>query len=354
MSYIHDMATSALRYLPAETAHNLTLWGLARNFGPRNCAPDPDALRTEIWGRQLSNPVGMAAGFDKNGRVIDGVLAMGFGFHEIGGITPLPQQGNPRPRLFRLPRDRALINRMGFNNDGLEVIAERLTNFRQTATPNPQAVGANLAANTNSADAIEDFVQLSVRLAPIADFLTIDISCPNTKDGQQFLSPGPLAALLAALTQAGPAEAIAPRLIKLSPDIDDGILAELLAVTLEAGIDGIIISNTSSARPDDLVSPHARERGGLSGEPLKKPSIAMLSAVYRRTKGAVPLIGVGGISDGGDAYARIRAGATLVQLYTGLVYGGPGLLPKLKEDLAACLAADGFACVAEAVGADHR
>ncbi len=351
-----DFAVAMLRFLPAETAHKLTLWGLVQKFGPRATAPDPGILKTEIWGQQLSNPVGMAAGFDKSGTVIEPVLNMGFGFHDVGGITPLPQPGNPRPRLFRLSQDRALINRMGFNNDGMEAIAHRIMNFRQsTSFGSEKMVGANLAANTDSKDAIEDFVNLYVRLAPLVDFLTIDISCPNTKDGQQFLSPGPLAALLAALTDATKQDTVpTPRLIKLSPDIEQGQLGDILTIALGAGIDGIIVSNTSANRPASLLSRQARERGGLSGEPLKGPATQMLASVYRQTQGEVPLIGVGGISSGSDAYARIRAGATLVQLYTGLVYEGPGLLPRLKADLAARLAADGFSSIAEAIGADHR
>lgn len=352
MSRVHDLATQLLRHLPAEAAHDLTLWGLTNGWGPHPAPSDPPSLAIEVWGRQFANPVGMAAGFDKNAKAISGVLAMGFGFHEVGGITPAPQLGNPRPRLFRLPGDRALINRMGFNNDGLERIAERLARFRETQPGSP--VGANLAANTNAGEPIEDFVLSTGRLADLADFLTIDISCPNTADGQLFLSPGPLGALLAALRAAAGRNGAPPRLIKLSPDLDDARTADLIDVAMAASIDGIIVANTSVDRPTALTHRHRGERGGLSGRPLFAPSTRMLGLVYRQTEGRIPLIGVGGIASGRDAYAKIRAGASLVQIYTALVYQGPGLVERIKRDLAALLHADGFARLADAVGADHR
>ncbi|MCZ6763957.1 MAG: quinone-dependent dihydroorotate dehydrogenase [Alphaproteobacteria bacterium] len=364
MSRIHDLTAAALRRLPAERAHNLTLWGLARGLGPHRDLADDPALGIDLWDRHFTNPIGMAAGFDKNAGAIAGVLDIGFGFHEIGGITPAPQTGNPRPRLFRLAADQGLINRMGFNNDGLDAIADRLAQFRgqtlATEAGRRPIVGANLAANTDSAEPIDDFVRSAVRLSHLADFLTIDISCPNTVDGQQFLEPGPLGALLAALAGAvgpGGAERRAgpsPRLIKLSPDIDDDRLKTLIGVALEARIDGIVVANTSTARPPDLVSRHRAQQGGLSGRPLFAPSTRMLARVARETEGRVPLIGVGGIAGGRDAYAKIRAGASLVQLYTALIYRGPSLVGRIKAELAGLLKRDGFATLADAVGADHR
>ena len=361
MSRIHDLGATLLRGLPAETAHRLTLWALAQGLGPVDPAVADPILETRLWNRTFRNPIGMAAGFDKNAMAIAGVLDMGLGFHEIGGVTPRAQTGNPRPRLFRLPRDGALINRMGFNNDGLDTIAGRLAMFREqhpTGRSGSSIVGANLAANTDSTDPIEDYVASAVRLAPLADFLTIDISCPNTRDGQIFLSPDPLAALLTAINDAlAPASdqpGLAPaRLIKLSPDTDAASVAPLVDVALALAIDGIVVANTSTDRPGSLTGRHASERGGLSGQPLFAPSTRLLHDVYRLTGGRVPLIGVGGIASGRDAYEKIRAGANLVQLYTGLVYQGPGLVGRLKRDLANCLRADGYAGLAQAVGAAH-
>ena len=350
MTDVYDIATAALRRLPPEAAHAATLWALRHGLGPRRRGDDQPMLATRVWNTDFANPIGIAAGFDKRAIAIDGGLGLGAGFVEVGGITPRPQRGNPRPRLFRLARDRALINRMGFNNDGLDAVADRLGRRRRE----DGIVGVNLAANTDSADPANDFEHLVRRLAPLADFLTVDASCPNTTNGQLFLAPQPLADLLGRLKQTRDDVAPTPLLVKLSPDLEAQHLADMVAVIVAAEIDGIIACNTTTTRPAGLHDRAKNERGGLSGQPLLAPSTAVLRRVYALTQGRPPLIGVGGVASGADAYAKIRAGASLVQLYSGLVYGGPGLVGRIKAELAAHLARDGFAGVAGAVGADHQ
>lgn len=349
MSTLHDHAASLLRRLPPETAHNLTLWSLARGLGPQVAPDNYPILRTGLWGLDFANPFGIAAGFDKNAVAVRGALGLGVGFVEVGGVTPMPQKGNPKPRLFRLTDDHALINRMGFNNDGVVAVAGRLEQM-----PRARIVGANLAANTDSPDPIDDFVRLTRILAPRADFLTADISCPNTRNGQVFLAPGPLTDLLSALVAArNESEPRTRLLVKLSPDLDDTTLQQLLQVIADADIAGIIICNTTRGRPPSLRGHHKTETGGLSGAPLGNTALDLLRRVYRYTASRIPLIGVGGIATADDAYTRIRAGASLVQLYTAIVYQGPGLIPRMAHDLAALLRNDGFAHIADAVGTEH-
>ena len=341
---LHDAVAAALRRLPPETAHNAALWGLRHGLGPRATAdPDP-ILKTRVFGRDFPNPLGLAAGFDKSARATAHLFGFGFGFVEIGGVTPRPQPGNPRPRLFRLPADRAVINRMGFNNDGAAAVAARL------AEPPPGLLGVNLAANADSPDPAADFETLAATFAPLAAFLTLDISCPNTTNGRLFLSPGPLADLLARVRQQLPADPPAI-LIKLAPDLDDTGLDPILDTAIAAPVDGIIVCNTTVDRPTGLHGPAVRERGGLSGQPLFAPSTALLRRVYAYTGGAVPLIGVGGIASADQAYEKIRAGASLLQLYTALVYQGPSIIGRIQRGLADRLRRDGFATVADAVGA---
>jgi dihydroorotate dehydrogenase len=352
---LYDLGTALLRRLPAETAHGIALGALARGIGPHYRLPDDPRLATRFCGRPIPMPIGISAGFDKSAVAIGGVFALGTGFVEVGGVTPRPQAGNPRPRLFRLAADAAAINRMGFNNDGLDAVAARLAAWRRNPTSD-LPVGVNLAANADSDAPAGDFETLVRRLAPLADFLTVDISCPNTANGQVFLDPDRLRDLLARLN-AVRTEVAAGRtsmLVKLAPDIETDPLDTLLDIIVAAGVDGITVSNTTIARPADLRSPESGERGGLSGRPLFARSTEMLRHVYRRTGGAVPLVGVGGIASGTDAYAKIRAGASVVQLYTALIFAGPGLIGRIGRDLSALLARDGFESVADAVGADHR
>jgi dihydroorotate dehydrogenase len=333
-----------LHALDPETAHEWTLRALETGLLPGQPAHDDPLLATELCGKRLAHPIGLAAGFDKNARVYQRMFAHGFSFVEVGGVTPLPQAGNPRPRVFRLPEDAAVINRMGFPNDGMEVASARMRRVGRA----PGLVGMNLASNTESADPVRDFSVLVERFAPLAEYLVLDVSCPNTGNGQLFLDPARLRDLLASLAALKPA---VPLFAKLSPDIDDARLELLVNVLLEARIGAIIVSNTTAQRPQ-LSNSKASERGGLSGRPLLASSTRMLATVRRLSSGMVPLVGVGGIASGADAYAKIRAGACALQLYTALIYAGTGLLPKIKRELASLLRRDGFSSLQEAIGVD--
>jgi dihydroorotate dehydrogenase len=343
------IARPLLQTLDPETAHELTLRALELRLVPPQPANDDPSLATTLFGRRLSNPIGLAAGFDKNGRVYNRMEAQGFGFAEIGGVTPRPQAGNPRPRVFRLPEDHAIINRMGFPNDGADAVARRLAERHRGAL----CLGINLAANADSDDPIADFVTLVERFAPLADYLTLDISCPNTQNGQIFLDPVCLRELLARVRDARWPERRPWLVAKLAPEMQGGTLGQLCTILAEHPVDAIAVSNTTRERPP-LRSPHANETGGLSGEPLFSPSTKLLGRVRGLTDGAVTLIGVGGVSSATDAYAKIRLGASAVQLYTGLVYEGTGLVTRIKRDLAALLRRDGFKSVAEAVGRPEK
>lgn len=336
--------------LPPETAHQLTLNGL-RLLGAMG-RPKSDAviLRQTVLGRDFDNPFGMAAGFDKNGDAISGVHRIGFGFAEIGTLTPLPQPGNPMPRVFRLTAERALINRLGFNNRGQMDALARLENWREKS-PQARPVGVNIGANKEAADRIADYDIGAQRFAALADYLTVNISSPNTP-GLRDLQSGEAAGEIMRRVRAAAPDI--PVLVKIAPDMshDDAIgLAELARVE---NIDGLIISNTTLARDGVASSRHKDEAGGVSGTPVFDMATDMLRAVYRASGGKLTLIGVGGVSSAAAAYAKIRAGASLVQLYTGLVYEGPGLVTRMKSELAQMLRADGFSNIADAIGADAR
>jgi dihydroorotate dehydrogenase len=329
-----------------ERAHELTLRALAAGIVPAQPRVDEPSIAIELFGRRLESPVGLAAGFDKNARVFRRMYAQGFGFIEVGGVTPRPQRGNAKPRVFRLPHDGAVINNMGFPSEGVDAVVRRLGGERPAGM-----LGVNLASNGDSADPAADFVELVRRFAVYADYLTLDISCPNSTNGKVFLDPGALRDLLAriAAVDRGP---VAPKLVaKLSPDIDDTLLATLLDVLAAAKIDGIVVANTTVERPP--LRDDGSMRGGLSGRPLFGPATAQLGRVWQLTGGTIPLIGVGGISGGPDAYAKICAGASAVQLYTGLIYQGTALVTRIKRELAVLLLRDGYATLGEAVGSAH-
>ncbi len=344
-----DAASRLLRLLPAETAHRLSLRLLAA--APRallgGVADDP-ILASRLFGLDFPNPLGLAAGYDKNAEAFAPALALGFGFVEIGSVTPRAQPGNPKPRLFRLGEDRAVINRMGFNNDGLDAVAARLARRQGHGI-----IGANLGKNKDSADAGADYTAGVRALAPHADYLVINVSSPNTPGLRALQGREPLAALIAAVRAARNGNR-PPLLLKIAPDLTESDKQDIAEVALSSGLDGLIVSNTTIARPDSLRSAAKGETGGLSGRPLFAPSTALLADMYRLTKGKLPLIGVGGIASAEDAYAKIRAGASLLQIYTALVYEGAGLIGRIKAGLAAKLRADGFTSLAQAVGADHR
>ncbi|MCC7276024.1 MAG: quinone-dependent dihydroorotate dehydrogenase [Alphaproteobacteria bacterium] len=353
---LYRAALPLLRALPAEPAHDLTLRLLESGLVPApRTAPDPEALAIVLWGRRFPNPVGLAAGFDKDARVPDAMLRFGFGFVETGTVTPLPQAGNPRPRLFRIPRDAAVINRFGFNNRGLAHYVARLRARR--AAGRRGIVGANVGKNKEQSDAVADYVAGVTAVAPFADYLVVNVSSPNTPGLRDLQRRAPLleltGAVLAARDAAVPADP-PPLLLKVAPDLTERESDDIAAVALESGVDGLVVGNTTISRPTALGPPHGGEGGGLSGRPLFALSTAVLRDLYRRTGGRLPIVGVGGISTGAGAYAKIRAGASLVQLYTALVFEGPGLVARIKAELAALLAHDGFTRIADAVGADHR
>ena len=347
MSRLHDLAAGALRTLDPEDAHRLTVRALALGLGPGAPVPDP-ILATTIAGLSLPSAVGLAAGFDKNAEVFGPMLAAGFGFVECGTVTPLPQAGNPRPRLFRLTDDRAVINRMGFNNAGLEAFAARLA---RPGRPGP--VGANIGANKDSDDRIGDYVTGLKRLWGLADWFTLNISSPNTPGLRALQTRAALEELLGRTTEARdalPAGGRVPLFLKVAPDLDDPEIEAIVETVLAFGLSGIIVANTTLSRPA-LASSDAGEAGGLSGAPLRELAQSVLGRFSAIAAGRLPLVGAGGIASGADAYARIRAGASAVQLYSALVFEGPGLAVRLSRDLAARLRADGFRSLAEAVGA---
>ncbi|MBX6322284.1 MAG: quinone-dependent dihydroorotate dehydrogenase [Rhodospirillaceae bacterium] len=351
---LHGLAPAVLRLLPPEPAHRLALRLLAAGLVPAPGGTDDPVLRIRLWGLDFPNPLGLAAGFDKDAQAVDALLRLGFGFVEVGSVTPLPQPGNPRPRLFRLTEDGAIINRMGFNSKGAGAMADRLR--RRAAAGSRGIVGVNLGRNRSSPDAAADYCAGLSALGRYASYIVVNVSSPNTPGLRALQDPGPLRALLAAV-QAARDALPAPRpplLVKIAPDLEEADLAAISGVALAAGIDGLVVGNTTIARPPGLGSRHAGEAGGLSGRPLFAPSTATLGRMYRLCQGRLPLIGVGGIASGADAYEKVRQGASLLQLYTAFVYGGPRLIRAIKRDLAARLRAEGFRTLAEAVGSAHR
>ncbi len=343
MGDLYSLAWPLLRLLDAETAHRLSLEVL-RSGLLRKAAKDPPQLASRVLGLDFANPIGIAAGYDKDAEVPDALLDLGLGFAEVGSVTPRAQAGNPRPRLFRLIEDQAVINRMGFNNQGLERLARRLER-----RPRRGIVGVNLGANRDSEDRIGDYVDGLKRLERLANYLVVNVSSPNTPGLRELQAEAQLAELLDRLLAARSTGV--PLLLKLSPDLDQAEAEAIAEVVLARRLDGLIISNTTLAR-EGLVSQERHQEGGLSGAPLLAPSTTLLARFHRLCGGRLPLIGVGGVANGRQAYAKIRAGASLIQLYTALVYQGPGLIGRLKKELAALLEADGFATLAEAVGVD--
>ena len=346
MKLLERAALAALHRCDPERAHGLSLRALATGLAPLPGPVTSPRLATNVAGLALPNPVGLAAGYDKNAEAIAPLSRAGFGFVEVGAATPRPQPGNPRPRLFRLPEDRAVINRFGFNNDGMEAIGARLARRRKTAVP----VGLNLGANKDSADRAADFAHVLAHCGPHVDFATVNVSSPNTEKLRDLQGKAALAALLAGVVETRAGLANRPALfLKIAPDLSPAELEELAEVALAGGIDGIIATNTTLAR-DGLKSRYAKETGGLSGAPLFDRSTRVLARLSQLTEGRLPLIGVGGIGCAEEAYQKIRAGASAVQLYSAMVYGGLTLVAEIARGLDARLASDGFATVADAVG----
>jgi dihydroorotate dehydrogenase len=349
MADFYPLISPVLRRLPREAAHQLSLRaleaGLGRLFVGR-AAADPPILAQHLWGLDFPNPIGLAAGYDKDARVPDAMRRLGFGFVEVGTVTPRPQPGNPRPRVFRLDQDRAIVNRMGFNSGGLDQVVDRLSRRIGTGI-----VGLNLGKNRESVDAAADYEEGIRRAAGLADYVAVNVSSPNTPGLRDLQARAALDALLRRVLDTR--ERIGsrvPLLLKISPDLSTLERCDIAEVALDTGIDGLIVANTTVARPTGLRSRQAGETGGLSGCPLFVPSTALLADMYHLTQGRLPLIGVGGVAGAADAYAKIRAGASLVQLYTALVFDGPALAGRITRGLADLLRRDGFASISEAIG----
>ncbi|RWR49364.1 quinone-dependent dihydroorotate dehydrogenase [Sinirhodobacter ferrireducens] len=345
MNFVERTGLALMHRFDPETAHGLSLMalraGLAPLPGPVRCA----RLATDLAGLKLPNPVGLAAGFDKNAVALPQLMRAGFGFLEVGAATPRPQPGNPKPRLWRLTEDRAVINRFGFNNEGMEAIAARLA-----ARPVGIPVGLNLGANKDSADRAADFATVLRTAGPHLDFATVNVSSPNTEKLRDLQGKEALAALLKGVVAArGALERRIPVFLKIAPDLSPSELEEIAEVALTSGIDGIIATNTTLSR-EGLKSPQAEAPGGLSGAPLFEKSTRVLARLSQLTQGRLPLVGVGGIGSAEQAYEKIRAGASAVQVYSAMVYAGLSLVPEIARGLDALLARDGFTSVAEAVG----
>jgi len=327
--------------LGAEAAHRATIAAL--KLAPKGRPPEfAPSLRTNVAGIDFSSPVGLAAGFDKDGEVPEQMLGLGFGFVEIGTITPKPQPGNPKPRLFRLIEDQAVINRMGFNNGGQQAAFDRLNHAKRGV------VGVNVGANKDSVDRIADYAVGVRRMSAVASYITINISSPNTPGLRGLQDKGALNELLAAVEEVRTEK---PIFLKVAPDLAEGDPERIVRAALDHHLDGIIVANTTVTRPP-LKSRHAKEQGGLSGAPLKSLALDALRKFRSATGGEIPLIGVGGISNANDAWERIRAGASLIQLYSAMVYEGPGIARRIADGLAQMLERDGYSSISEVVGSD--
>ena len=345
MSIIEKMGLRAFRMFDPERAHGMALAALNAGLAGKQSAVTSSRLRTQIAGIDLPNPVGIAAGFDKNAQALRPLAHSGFGFVEVGAATPRPQDGNAKPRLFRLTEDNAVINRFGFNNEGMEPIAARLAQ-----RPQGHIVGLNLGANKDSADRAQDYQTVLAHCAPYLDFATVNVSSPNTEKLRDLQGKDALFSLLSGVIEVRDGlERRLPVFLKIAPDLSDTEIQDIAAVARESGIDAVIATNTTLSR-DGLKSAHASEMGGLSGAPLFEKSTRVLAKLSHELQQDVPLIGVGGISSAEDAYAKIKAGASAVQLYSALVYQGLSLGPRIAKELDQLLEQDGFANVAEAVG----
>lgn len=353
ITYLWPLLRPALFRFSPETAHNLTIRFMELRNGrpPYEDAPEL-AISLDSLGLAFSNPIGLAAGFDKDVRVPGAMRAMGFGFVEAGTVTPLPQDGNPLPRLFRLTKDRAVINRLGFNNKGHKAA---LANLGRAKTRGVSPIGINIGANKDSSDRVADYVAGIARFSNLADYFTVNISSPNTPGLRDLQGRSALEDLLHKIMAARDKQKRrVPILLKIAPDLTEQDCEDIAQVALASGIEGLIISNTTISRPYGLHGKDIDQTGGLSGAPLFQLSTDILATMYRLTRGQLLLVGAGGVSSGANAYAKIRAGASLVQLYTALVYEGPGLVTRIKADLLKHLKRDGFQSVSDAIGADHR
>ncbi|SFG23372.1 dihydroorotate oxidase A [Novosphingobium sp. CF614] len=347
---LYSLIRPALFRIEAEKAHGLAL-GALKLAAPMRPRASPACLATRVAGLDFPNPVGLAAGFDKDGEVPDAVLALGFGFVEVGSITPLPQAGNPRPRLFRLVEDRAVINRMGFNNGGAQAAVYRL----EARAGRRGVVGINIGANKDSADRIADYAIMTRLMAPLASYLAVNISSPNTPGLRALQDESALTGLLDAVAAARDSvcgeDHRPPVFLKVAPDLEPADIDAIARIAIDGKLGALIVSNTTISRPK-LASPHGGEAGGLSGAPLRELAHRRLRDFRRATGGMIPLVGVGGIATAEDAWARIRAGASLIQLYSAMVYQGPGIARAICKGLVELMKRDGFTSIAEAVGTE--
>ena len=343
MAPLTALAMPLLRRLEAERAHGLAILAMRLGLAAENPAPDPPLLAATVAGLAFTNPIGLAAGFDKDAVALPALMRMGFGFVEAGTVTPLRQAGNPRPRLFRLSEDDAVINRMGFNNAGLAAFVAKLAALRRTVP-----VGANIGVNKEGADPERDYPELLRAVAPLADYVVVNVSSPNTPGLRDLQSEARLAAILSAMRAAVPAAP--PIFVKVAPDLSVAGLEAVVETAVAQGIAGLILTNTTISRPPGLRGAAAAETGGLSGRPLFDLSTAMLARAFVMARGRLALIGVGGVGSGAEALAKIQAGADLVQVYTAFTYGGPQVIARIKTDLARALQRDGVTRLSEAVG----
>ena len=342
----------SLRLLPPEAAHRLAISGLARGLGPSVRVPASPRLETRLFGRTLAHPLGLAAGFDKNAEAVRGLFGLGFSLVEVGTVTPRPQPGNPKPRLFRLPAAHALINRLGFNNAGLDALVRRLDALGDL----PDPLGVNLGINKDEPEPVRAYAEGLRALHDRAAYLVVNVSSPNTPGLRRLQGRAALAdllkALLAVRAEVAGARAPTPLLVKIAPDLTPADEADIADVAMTAGIDGLIVSNTTTDRPAGLDGAHTHEAGGLSGPPLFARSTALLARMFQLTGGRLPLIGVGGIGSGADAYAKLRAGASALQLYTALIYQGPRVVQRIVRELDGLLARDQVASLRDVIGRD--
>uniref|UniRef100_A0A3B4ZNY7 Dihydroorotate dehydrogenase (quinone), mitochondrial n=1 Tax=Stegastes partitus TaxID=144197 RepID=A0A3B4ZNY7_9TELE len=358
--YANRLMPLLQRIVGAETAHVLAVKMIGLGLVPLNRYQDPASLEVNVLGLKFKNPVGIAAGFDKHGEAVDGLYKLGFGFVEVGTITPKPQEGNPKPRVFRLTADHAIINRYGFNSCGLEEVQKRLKAREETQQEQRKAglpLGINLGKNKLSQDAGPDYLEGVRVLGPLADYLVVNVSSPNTPGLRDLQGKAELRQLLHTVLKERDAlqeKHKPPVLVKIAPDLSTQDKQDIADVVNELGVDGLMVSNTTVSRPERLQDPQKCEGGGLSGEPLKDLSTSTVREMYGLTAGRVPIIGIGGVASGQDAMDKIRAGASLVQLYTALTYQGPPVVTKIKRELEQLLREQGFSSVSDAVGADHR
>ncbi|XP_038557661.1 dihydroorotate dehydrogenase (quinone), mitochondrial-like isoform X1 [Micropterus salmoides] len=355
--YANQLMPLLQKIVGAETAHVLAVKMIGLGLVPLNRYKDPASLEVNVLGLKFRNPIGIAAGFDKHGEAIDGLYKVGFGFVEVGTITPKPQEGNPKPRVFRLIADHAIINRYGFNSCGLAEAQERLKARGAQQHKAGLPLGINLGKNKLSQDAGADYLEGVRGLGPLADYLVVNVSSPNTPGLRDLQGKAELRQLLHTVLKerdALRAESKLPVLVKIAPDLTAQDKQDIADVVTELGVDGLMVSNTTVSRPDTLQDAHKSEVGGLSGQPLKDLSTSTVREMYNLTKGKVTIVGIGGVASGQDAMDKIRAGASLVQLYTALTYQGPPVVTKIKRELEQLLKEQGFSCVSEAVGADHR